>query len=139
LDVSQYQKRVEAYDFDMVVGIFPQSSSPGNEQRDFFSSAAADIPGGRNLAGIKDPAIDALVEQIIQAPSREALVTRVRALDRLLRWGHYVIPQFYGRTTRYAHWDYYSRTGIETLQRESFDRWWWDAEKAAATQGKRGG
>ena len=139
LDVSQYQKRVEAYDFDMVVGIFPQSISPGNEQRDFFSAAAADVPGGRNLPGIKDPAIDALVEQVINAPSREALVTRVRALDRLLRWGHYVIPQFYGRTTRYAHWDYYSRTGIETLQRESFDRWWWDSEKAAATQGKRGG
>ncbi len=138
LDVSQYQKRLETYDFDMVVGIFPQSSSPGNEQREFFGSVSADTPGGRNLPGIKDPTIDALIEQVINAPTREALVTRVNALDRLLRWGHYVIPQFHGRTTRYAHWDYYSRPGIETLQRESFDRWWWDAEKAAATQAKRG-
>lgn len=138
VDVAQYQKRLEAYDFDMIIGIFPQSISPGNEQRDFFAAAAADIPGGRNLAGIKDPAIDTLIEQVIYAPSREALVTRVRALDRLLRWGHYVIPQFHGRTTRYAHWDFYGRTGVETLQRESFDRWWWDAEKAAAVQAKRG-
>lgn len=138
LDVAQYQKRIEAYDFDMMIGIFPQSISPGNEQRDFFGAHAADIPGGRNLAGIKDPAIDALIEQVIYAPSREALVTRTRALDRLLRWGHYVIPQFHGRTTRYAHWDFYGRTGIETLQRESFDRWWWDADKAAATQAKKG-
>ncbi len=138
LDVSQYQKRLETYDFDMVVGIFPQSSSPGNEQREFFGSVSADTPGGRNLPGIKDPAIDTLIEQVINAPTREALVTRVNVLDRLLRWGHYVIPQFHGRTTRYAHWDYYSRPGLETLQRESFDRWWWDAEKAAATQAKRG-
>lgn len=138
LDVAQYQKRIEAYDFDMMIGIFPQSISPGNEQRDFFGAHAAGIPGGRNLAGIKDPAIDALIEQVIYAPSREALVTRTRALDRLLRWGHYVIPQFHGRTTRYAHWDFYGRTGIETLQRESFDRWWWDADKAAATQAKKG-
>lgn len=138
LDVAQYQKRIEAYDFDMMIGIFPQSISPGNEQRDFFGAHAADITGGRNLAGIKDPAIDALIEQVIYAPSREALVTRTRALDRLLRWGHYVIPQFHGRTTRYAHWDFYGRTGIETLQRESFDRWWWDADKAAATQAKKG-
>lgn len=138
LDVAQYQKRIEAYDFDMMIGIFPQSISPGNEQRDFFGAHAADIPGGRNLAGIKDPAIDALIEQVIYAPSRAALVTRTRALDRLLRWGHYVIPQFHGRTTRYAHWDFYGRTGVETLQRESFDRWWWDAEKAAATQAKKG-
>ncbi len=138
VDVAQYQKRIEAYDFDMMIGIFPQSISPGNEQRDFFSAAAADIPGGRNLPGIKDPAVDALIEQVIYAPSRAALVTRVRALDRLLRWGHYVIPQFHGRTTRYAHWDFYGRTGVETLQRETFDRWWWDAEKAAAVQTKRG-
>lgn len=137
LDVAQYQKRIDAYDFDMMIGIFPQSISPGNEQRDFFGSHAADIPGGRNLAGIKDPAIDALIDQVIYAPSREALVTRTRALDRLLRWGHYVIPQFYGRTTRYAHWDFYGRTGVETLQRESFDRWWWDAEKAAVTLTKK--
>ena len=87
VDAAQYQKRVEEFDFDMIVDVFGQSLSPGNEQRDFWSSAAADEPGSRNTAGVKDPVIDALIDLVIAAPDREGLIARTRALDRILLWG----------------------------------------------------
>ena len=105
VDTAQYQNRVRDFDFDMVIGTFPQSSSPGNEQRDFWASEKADIPGSRNIIGIKDPVIDALIEMVINAPSREELIYRVRALDRVLLDGHYVIPQWHISSWRVAHRD----------------------------------
>ncbi|MFO4987142.1 ABC transporter substrate-binding protein, partial [Salmonella enterica subsp. enterica serovar 1,4,[5],12:i:-] len=89
VDPSQYVNRVNNFDFDMLTNVLPQSDSPGNEQRDFWSSKAADIPGSRNLMGIKNPVVDALVERIIFATDREDLVAATNALDRVLLWNLY--------------------------------------------------
>ena len=104
IDPTQYQNRLTNYDFDISVYSFRQSLSPGNEQRDFWSSAAADRPGGRNLIGIKNKAVDILVEKLIFAPSRDRLVAASRALDRVLRANHYVVPQWHAPHERLAYW-----------------------------------
>jgi microcin C transport system substrate-binding protein len=117
-----------------VVTSWGQSLSPGNEQRDFWSTAAADTRGSRNLAGVKNPAIDALIDQIIQAPSREALVTATRALDRVLLWGHYVIPHWHIRVTRAASWDKFSRPATEPKYGLDLFTWWVDPVKLAALE-----
>jgi microcin C transport system substrate-binding protein len=138
VDTSQFIRRVDDRDFDMIIGSWGQSQSPGNEQRDFWTSAAADAPGSRNLAGIKDPAIDALVELVITAPDRESLVQRTRALDRALLWGHYVIPHFHITVDRIAYWSKFGIPGHVPLNGEAanLDAWWIDPAKAAApTQG----
>ena len=103
VDSSQYINRLREFDYDMIVAVFGQSLSPGNEQRWYWSSQAADIPGTRNYAGIKSEAVDRLVELVIAADSREALVNRCRALDRALLWGHYVIPHWYVGQFRVAY------------------------------------
>jgi microcin C transport system substrate-binding protein len=104
IDPTQYQNRLTNYDFDISVYSFRQSLSPGNEQRDFWTSAAADRPGGRNLIGIKNKAVDILVEKLIFAPSRDRLVAASRALDRVLRANHYVVPQWHAPHERLAYW-----------------------------------
>ncbi len=131
VDAAQYQKRVEDFDFDMIVAVRGQSLSPGNEQRDFWSSAKADIPGSRNLAGIKDPVIDELIELIISAPDRDNLIHRTRALDRVLLWGHYVIPHWHVRSFRLAYWDKFGRPPQPPKYDLGFDTWWIDATKKA--------
>ena len=131
VDAAQYQKRVEDFDFDMIVAVRGQSLSPGNEQRDFWSSAKADIPGSRNLAGIKDPVVDELIESIISAPDRESLIQRTRALDRVLLWGHYVIPHWHVRSFRLAYWDKFGRPAQPPKYDLGFDTWWIDASKEA--------
>ncbi|WP_305857280.1 extracellular solute-binding protein [Balneatrix alpica] len=105
VDVTQYVNRLRSFDFDMVVATFPQSNSPGNEQREFWHSSKADQADSRNLIGIKNPAVDTLIEHIINAKDREALVAACRALDRVLLWNHYVIPQFNAGIFRIATWD----------------------------------
>ena len=90
IDSSQYQKRIESFDFDMVVFTFSQSLSPGNEQRNFWSSGAADTNGSRNIIGIKNDVIDLLIENLINAKNREDLITITKALDRVLLWNYYV-------------------------------------------------
>lgn len=105
VDPAQYQNRMNNFDFDMTTGSFGQSESPGNEQRDFWGSDRADSPGSRNLIGVKDPAVDELATLIIQAPSREDLVARVHALDRVLQWGFYTIPQWHINHWRLAWWN----------------------------------
>ena len=102
-DAAQYQQRVEAFDFDMIYGGFAQSLSPGNEQRDFFGAAAADMKGSQNFPGIKDPTIDEVIEKLINAPTREQLITCTKALDRLLQWGFYLIPAFHSSTEKLAY------------------------------------
>ncbi|MFC3607342.1 extracellular solute-binding protein [Stutzerimonas tarimensis] len=104
VDVSQYINRLRSRDFDMIVSGFGQSNSPGNEQREFWHSSSADNPGSRNFIGLADPAIDTLVEQLIGADSRKELVNHTRALDRVLLWGHYVVPNWHIRTWRVAYW-----------------------------------
>lgn len=123
VDVNQYKNRSDSFDFDMVVDVFGQSLSPGNEQRGFWGSVAADQDGSRNMAGIKSEAIDALIGAIIAAPDREALTTACRALDRALLWGHYVIPHWHIPYTRAAYWDKFSVPESTPMQGMQFDSW----------------
>jgi len=124
VDVSQYINRLRAFDFDMVVGSFGQSSSPGNEQREFWGSYNADKPGSRNIIGIQSPAIDTLIELLIKAPNREQLVLRTRALDRVLQWNHYVIPHFHSRSDRIAYKNKFDFPEIRPDYDLGFDTWW---------------
>lgn len=104
VDTAQYTSRIEDFDFDMTPNIFAQSNSPGNEQREFWGSKVAEIPGSRNLPGVKDPVVDALIEDLIDAPDRDTLVAITKALDRVLLNGHYVVPLWGSRKIRFAHW-----------------------------------
>src|SRR4029453_7390723 len=105
VDASQYRRRLDSFDYDMIVGGFAQSDSPGNEQRDFWGSEAAKREGSRNAIGLADPAIDTLVDRLIAAPDRKSLVTTTRALDRSLLWGYYVVPNYYISADPIAYWD----------------------------------
>ena len=105
VDASQYQALVDEFDFDVVTGQFQQSLSPGNEQRDFWSSAAASQRGSRNLAGIRNEAVDAIIDKIVFAPDRESLVAASRALDRVLLWNYYMVPQWHNPDIWLAYWD----------------------------------
>ena len=133
VDLAQYENRVRQFDFDVMFGIWAQSLSPGNEQRDYWSSRAADTPGSSNYVGIKNPAVDALVDRIIFAKSREELVATTRALDRVLLWNHYVVPTYYLWKFWTARWDRFGRPPV--LPRYAVGGfptvWWWDAERAA--------
>ena len=134
VDTSQYRRRMDSYDFDMTVAGFPQSESPGNEQRDFWSSAAAEREGSRNLIGIQNPVVDALVEKIVGAPDRASLLHASRALDRVLQWGHYVVPNWFLAKQRIAYWNRFGMPGVVPKAGVQLDAWWWDAEKAAALE-----
>ncbi|MCB1479168.1 MAG: extracellular solute-binding protein [Tepidamorphaceae bacterium] len=135
VDSSQYQARTDGFDFEVITGQFAQSLSPGNEQRDYWSSASADRRGSRNLIGIKDEAVDTLVEAIVFAKDRETLVAACKALDRVLLWNHYVVPQFYSPDIRTARWNRFSRPETMPDYRFTTDTWWWDAEKAGSIKG----
>ncbi len=137
VDSAQYQRRVEDFDFDMIVAVRGQSLSPGNEQRDFWSSDKADVVGSRNLAGIRDRVVDELVELLINAPDRQHLIDRTRALDRVLLWGHYVIPHWHLRYFRVAYWDKFGRPQISPKYALGFDTWWIDPAKEAALNSRR--
>ena len=132
VDTSQYINRYRAKDFDMISAGWGQSRSPGNEQRDFWSTAAADASGSRNTVGIKDPVIDELIELVIQAPSREELIYRTRALDRVLLWGFYVIPAWHLQVDRVLYWDKFAYPDVTPDSGTSTTFWWYDAQKAQA-------
>lgn len=136
VDVSQYINRLRSRDFDMVVTGFGQSNSPGNEQREYWHSSSADNPGSRNLMGLQDPAVDALVEGLIEAESREALLNHTRALDRVLLAGHYVVPNFHTTVYRVAYWDKFAHPQQSPRYDLGLFTWWVDAEKAARLKGK---
>ena len=138
VDQSQYINRLRTFDFDMIIGSWGQSESPGNEQRNYWSSAAATAPGARNYAGIRDPVIDELIELLIQAPDRESLVARTRALDRVLLHGYYVIPNWHLRFQRILYWDKFSRPATTAKFGTSTTLWWFDADKAARLERARG-
>jgi microcin C transport system substrate-binding protein len=136
VDPSQFRRRVDTYDYDMIVGGAGQSLSPGNEQRSFWGSEAADREGGRNTIGIKDPVIDELIEKVIAAPDRKALITSVKALDRVLQWGHWLIPQFHSNYDRIAYWNKFNRPEITPTQGNQFLAWWVDPAKEEVLKNK---
>ncbi len=138
VDSAQYQNRTDNFDFDMLVTVWGQSLSPGNEQRDFWGSAAAAAPGSRNLAGIKDPVIDKLIDLVITAPDRKSLVTRVHALDRVLLWGAYGIPHWHINLFRVVYWDKFGRAAVNPKYALGFNTWWIDPQKEAALAKRRG-
>jgi microcin C transport system substrate-binding protein len=133
VDEIQYENRLRSFDFDMIMVAWPQSLSPGNEQRDLWSSQAADTPGSRNYVGMKNPAVDALTERVIFAKSRGELVAATRALDRVLLWNHYVVPQFTYDKVWAARWDRFGKPDpLPEYGGAAFPAvWWWDAERAA--------
>jgi len=137
VDSSQYVNRLNNYDFDMTSVVWGQSLSPGNEQRDYWSTEAANRPGTRNLAGIRDPVVDALIQKVIEAPDRKSLVAACRALDRVLLWGYYGIPHWHIRTYRIAYWNKFSKPAIKPKYALGFsDTWWIDIEKERRLQNK---
>jgi microcin C transport system substrate-binding protein len=138
VDAAQYQKRQDDFDFDMIVFLWRQSLSPGNEQRDFWSSEAAGTRGTRNLAGVRDPVVDRLIDLVVTAPDRASLVARTRALDRVLLWGHYVIPHWHIRAFRVAYWDKFGRPAVPPKYALGFDTWWVDPQKEAALARRKG-
>ena len=130
-DSALYTRRMQTYDFDIALGSWGQSLSPGNEQREFWGSEAAKKDGSRNIVGIRSPAIDKLIDQVIYAKNRAGLVTACRALDRVLLWNHFVVPMWYVPYERVARWDRFSHP--ETLPKYAVgfpSVWWWDEEKA---------
>jgi len=130
-DTAQFINRRRDFAFDMIVARIPQSESPGNEQREYWGSSAADITGTSNYAGIKSPVIDDIIEQVTSAPGRDELVITTRALDRVLLWGYYVIPQWHIAKYRVAYWNKFSRPKITARYSLGFDTWWIDAGKHA--------
>ena len=137
VDSAQYENRLRDFDFDVVVNVWGQSLSPGNEQREFWSSAAADQPGSRNLVGLKNPAVAKLVDQLVAAPDRASLVTRVRALDRALQWNFLVIPHWHIPYDRVAFWDKFGYPAVTPLQGVQLDAWWIDPGKDGALNQQR--
>ena len=135
VDDVQYENRLRNFDFDIIIASWPQSLSPGNEQRDLWSSRAADTHGSRNYVGIKNPAVDALIERVIFAKSRDELVAATRALDRVLLWNHYVVPQFTHDKVWAARWNRFGRPDpLPSYGGAAFPTvWWWEAERAGKT------
>ncbi len=135
IDDTQYENRMRSWDFDIVIGNWGESLSPGNEQRGFWGSQAADQPGSQNLIGIKNPAVDAMIDAVIFAKSRADLVAATHALDRVLLWNDYVVPQWTYGKLRTARWDRFSRPDpLPKYGLSAFPAiWWWDAAKAAKT------
>jgi microcin C transport system substrate-binding protein len=136
VDPVQYRARLDDFDFDITVSRFGFSSTPGDSLRTYFSSQAAALKGSNNLAGIADPVIDALIETVIAADSRPALTTACCALDRVIRAGHYWIPQWYKPSHWIAYWDVFGRPLAQPRYFRGIpDTWWYDPAKAAKTQG----
>jgi microcin C transport system substrate-binding protein len=133
VDDAQYENRLRSWDYDMIVVSWGQGLSPGNEQRNYWTSQAADMAGSRNYIGIKNPAVDALVDRLIFAKSRDELVATTKALDRVLLWNHYVVPQWTYGKVRSARWDRFGRPPeLPKYGSGSFPTiWWWDQAKAA--------
>jgi microcin C transport system substrate-binding protein len=137
VDDAQSQNRLRSFDFDMIIDQWGESLSPGNEQREYWGSQTADQPGSRNAIGIKNPAVDALIDKVIFAKDRSELVAATRALDRVLLWNFYVVPQFTYGFSRYARWDRFSHAELPKYARSGLPSlWWFDADKAARI-GKR--
>ncbi|MBI1182380.1 MAG: ABC transporter substrate-binding protein [Alphaproteobacteria bacterium] len=137
VDPSQYKERMDRFDFDMVVETYGESDSPGNEQREFWGSDAAGRTGSHNYIGIRNPAVDALIDKVIYAKDRAALVTATHALDRVLLANHYVVPMWHLAAFRIAYWDKFGRPATLPGLTPGFPTiWWLDPHKAAALKAK---
>ena len=135
VDSAQYERRVKVYDYDVIVSRFAMSLTPGNELRTYFSSESAASEGSRNLAGVKDPVVDALVETVIAAKSRAEVLTATRALDRVLRANHYWVPHWYKGSHHLAYWNKYARPPVKAKYGLGvIDTWWYDPAKAATVR-----
>ena len=137
VDPAQYQHLTDDFDFDMTMMIYPESDVPGNELRDYFTCAAAKAQGSSNLPGICDPAVDALVEKVITAQDRDTLKTAAHALDRVLLWRWYMVPNWDSRTFHISYWDRFGQPGKPIREGFNFDTWWVDPAKAAAIDAAR--
>ena len=132
VDPSQYQERVKSFDFDITTQRYVMNMTPGVELRNYWGTQSADTSGSQNLAGIKDPVIDALIEKVVAAKSREELVTATRAIDRVLRARYYWVPHWYKAAHNIAHWDKFSRPEVKPkYARGVIETWWYDEAKAA--------
>ena len=130
VDVANFQNRLKTYDFDVIVQRYIQPNTPGIEQKTYFSSEVADAPGSRNVGGIKDPAVDQLITKIIEANNRKDLVSATRALDRVLMWNNYVVPQWYKGSHNIAYWNKFSRPAKKPLYDLGvLDTWWFNPAK----------
>ncbi len=136
VDTSQYRQRLDTYDFDMIIYTARQSNSPGNEQRDYWGSEAANLNGGRNFIGIQDPAVDTLIEQVIEANDRQELIAVTHALDRVLQWGHWVIPQWHIKYDRIAYWNKFGQPDVTPDQGVQVMTWWVDRARAKTLTAK---
>jgi microcin C transport system substrate-binding protein len=135
VDPVQFHSRVDGFDFDVTIERFSFSSTPGDGLRTYFTAQAAATKGTQNLAGIADPVVDALVEQIIAAPTRTALTTACRALDRVFRSGRYWIPQWYNPAFRIAYWDVFGHPATKPRYARGIpETWWYDRDKAAKAE-----
>jgi len=138
IDPAQFEERIKTFDFDVVTQRYVIDNTPGAELRNYWSSDAAETQGSRNLSGISSPAIDAMIEAVIGANSRAELETATRALDRLLRAGHYWVPHWYKNIHTIAFWDRFASPEIKPLyERGVIETWWFDADRAARLESLR--
>ena len=132
VDVANFKRRQDSFDFDIVIRRIAQPLTPGLEQRNYFGSEFADVPGSFNIGGVKDSAVDALIEKVVTAKSRGELTVATRALDRVLMWNRFVITQWYKGEHNVAYWNKYNRPKVSPkFSTGVLDTWWYDAEKAA--------
>jgi microcin C transport system substrate-binding protein len=139
IDSAQYKRRTDTFDYDMIVDVIAQSESPGNEQRDYWGSAAAKTNGSRNSIGVASPAIDKLIEKVVFAKDRADLVAATQALDRVLLWNHFVVPHWFSPYERHVMWDQYAGPAVQPARSFAFfNTWWWDEAAATKLKAARG-
>ncbi|MGB0631051.1 MAG: extracellular solute-binding protein [Alphaproteobacteria bacterium] len=132
VDVANFKRRQDSFDFDVVIRRIAQPLTPGLEQRNYFGSEFADVPGSFNIGGVKNPAVDALIEKVVTAKTRDELIVATHALDRVLMWNRYVVTQWYKGAHNVAYWNKYNRPATPPkFDTGVIDTWWYDAKKAA--------
>ena len=135
VQIAKYEEILRNFNFDMIVANYPQSRSPGNEQRSMWSSEAESTPGSRNYMGIKNPAIDELIDVIVKAKSRDELINAIQAMDRILTHQFYIVPNWYISYDRVVYWNKFSRPRINPSQsiitNNILEWWWWDEKKVS--------
>ncbi|MBY0501380.1 MAG: extracellular solute-binding protein [Alphaproteobacteria bacterium] len=132
---SQYIEKAETYDYDMIIATIPETETPGNEQREFWETKTADVKGGYNLSGVKDSVVDKIVELLIDSPDRSVLKDRVHALDRVLLWGYYGVPNYHSKLSRFAYWNKFGMPDIKPKDGIGLSTWWVDPELEKKVKG----
>jgi microcin C transport system substrate-binding protein len=138
VDPAQYQHLTDDYDFDMIMMTYPQGDIPGNELRDYFTCAASKAQGSFNIPGICSPVVDALVEKVIAAQDRDTLTIATHALDRVLLWGWYMVPNWHDQVFKIAYWNRFGYPDHPIREGFNFDTWWVDPAKVAALNAAMG-